>query len=85
MQHNPVSGVWAMNTLRVILNVALAIVLLSGGVYLLGQDSFLLSERWNPEAGTLFQGVVLYCLASGLILHTSTMMSLTEERNKERR
>ena len=56
-----------MNTLRVILNIALTISLLSGGVYLLGQDSFLLSERWNPEAGTLFQGVALYCLGFGPI------------------
>ena len=57
-----------MNSLRVILNIALAIMLLSGGVYLLGQDSFFLSERWNPEVGTFFQGVALYCLASSLIL-----------------
>jgi len=56
-----------MNILRVILNIALTIVLLSGGVYLLGQDSFLLSERWNPEVGTLFQGFALYCLAFGPI------------------
>jgi len=57
-----------MNSLRVILNIALAIMLLSGGMYLLQQDSFFLSERWNPEVGTLFQGVALHCLASGLVL-----------------
>ncbi len=56
-----------MNSLRIILNIVLAIVLLSGGVYLLGQDSFFLNDR-NPEEGTLFQGAALYSLASGLFL-----------------
>lgn len=57
-----------MNSLRMVLNIALAIVLISGGVFLLGQDSFFLGNRWNPQAGTLFQGVALYSLASSLIL-----------------
>lgn len=50
------------------LNTVLAVVLLGGGFYLLGEDSFFLADRWNPEVGTLFHGTTLYCLATGLIL-----------------
>ncbi|HRQ24452.1 MAG TPA: hypothetical protein PLF42_13570 [Anaerolineales bacterium] len=50
------------------MNIALTITLLGGGVSLLGQDSFFLAERWDPEIGTLFQGAALYSLATGLIL-----------------
>ena len=57
-----------MNILRIILNIVLAIMLLSGGAYLLGQDSFFLRDRWNPEVGTLFQGATRYYLACGLVL-----------------
>jgi heme/copper-type cytochrome/quinol oxidase subunit 2 len=56
-----------VNSLRVILNIVLALLLLSGGAYLLGQRSFFLSDRWSPESGTLFHGVTLYLLAFGLI------------------
>jgi heme/copper-type cytochrome/quinol oxidase subunit 2 len=56
-----------VNSLRVILNILLALLLLSGGAYLLGQRSFFLSDRWSPESGTLFHGVTLYLLAFGLI------------------
>jgi hypothetical protein len=56
-----------VNSLRVILSIVLALLLLSGGAYLLGQRSFFLSDRWSPETGTLFHGVTLYLLAFGLI------------------
>lgn len=56
-----------MNKLRVILNIVLALLLFSGSAYLLGQHSFFLSNRQNPAIGTLFHGVTLYLLASGLI------------------
>lgn len=57
-----------MNSLRVILNIMLALLLFSGGAYLLGQRSFFLSDRWHPESGTLFHGITLYLLSFGLIL-----------------
>jgi hypothetical protein len=57
-----------MNSLRLVLNIVLAIMLLAGGAYLLAQESFFLSDRWNPEFGTLFRGTTLYFLAWGLAL-----------------
>jgi H+/Cl- antiporter ClcA len=57
-----------VNSLRVILNIVLALLLICGGAYLLGQRSFSLSDRWSPGNGTLFHGVTLYLLSSGLIL-----------------
>jgi drug/metabolite transporter (DMT)-like permease len=56
-----------MNHLRIALSIALALGLFAGGVYLLGQDSFFLDDRWDPSTGTLLQGVTLYCLAFGLM------------------
>ncbi|MCT0225756.1 hypothetical protein [Synechococcus sp. CS-1328] len=56
-----------MNRLRIALNIVLAVGMFVGGIYLLGQDSFLLSDKWNHSLGTLFQGAALNCLAFGLM------------------
>jgi hypothetical protein len=53
---------------RIVTNIALGAILFGAGIYLLLQDSFLLRDRWNPGAGTLFYGWPLYLLALGLIL-----------------
>ncbi|MCW7754304.1 hypothetical protein OOT00_09925 [Desulfobotulus sp. H1] len=57
-----------MNKFRIVLNVMLALAMFFSGLYLLGQDSFFLADRWNPEVGTLLEGAALYCLAVGLFL-----------------
>lgn len=56
-----------MDRLRIALNIALALVMFAGGIYLLGQNSFFLGDRWDHSTGSLFQGVTLYCLAFGLM------------------
>ena len=57
-----------MSPLRIAGNLALAIALLYAAVYLLGQDSYYLRERWrHTGTATLFSGAALYCLAAGLM------------------
>ncbi|WKZ79755.1 MAG: hypothetical protein QY327_10455 [Fimbriimonadaceae bacterium] len=56
-----------MDRLRIALNIALALVMFAGGIYLLGQDSFFLGDRWDHSTGSLFHGFTLYCLAFGLM------------------
>ncbi len=56
-----------MDRLRIALNIVLALAAFTGAIYLLGQDSFVLVDRWNHTMGTLFQGLTLYCLAFGLL------------------
>ncbi len=55
-----------MNTVRIVLNGALALFCFSGGAYLLELGSFFLRDRWHPEAGTYFSGASLYLLALSL-------------------
>ncbi len=56
-----------MHSLRIVLNATLALAWFGGGFQLLGKRSFFLPVRGNSEAGLLFPGVPLYCLAAGLI------------------
>ena len=60
-------GAMTMSRLRIALNIALALVMFAGGIYLLGQDSFFLGDSWDHSTGSLFQGVALYCLAFGFM------------------
>lgn len=55
-----------MNSLRIALDIVLAVSMFWGGIHLLGQDAFFLADRWDPRTGVLFQGMTLYCLALGL-------------------
>lgn len=57
-----------MKDFRIAVNAVLALALFGAGLYLAGQESFFLRDRWHPGTGTLFQGAALYCLASGLML-----------------
>ncbi|MBE0435208.1 MAG: hypothetical protein IBX56_05320 [Methylomicrobium sp.] len=60
-------GAMAMHRIRITLNITLALGLFAGGIYLVGQESFFLRDRWDPNTGTLFHDVALYCLAFGLM------------------
>jgi hypothetical protein len=55
-----------MNTIRALLNLAMAAACFSGGFYLLAQGSLFLRDRWHPEVGSLFSGLSLYLLVLGL-------------------
>ncbi len=55
-----------MSAIRVALNVALTLLLVWGGVYLFGQETFFLRDRWHPETGTYFYGASLYLLSASL-------------------
>lgn len=55
-----------LDRLRIALNMVCGLGLFVGSIYLLGQDSFRLGNRWDPRAEIVFQGVALYCLAFGL-------------------
>jgi hypothetical protein len=57
-----------VNTIRIILNVTIALLCSVAAFHLLAQGSFFLGDRWRPETGTLFHGAALYLLACGLIL-----------------
>ena len=55
-----------MNAIRIAVNVALTLLFVWGGVYLFGQESFFLRDRWHPETGTYFYGASLYLLGASL-------------------
>lgn len=55
-----------MNSLRILLNICLALVLVWGGIYLLGQETYHLHERWHRGPGTDFSGMSLRLLALSL-------------------
>lgn len=55
-----------MSAIRIALNVALTLLLVWGGVYLFGQETFFLRDRWHPETGTFFYGASLYLLGASL-------------------
>lgn len=55
-----------MNGLRLLINIVLAAVCAWGGIYLLGQDSYYLHDRWHRVPGTTFSGMSLYLLAASL-------------------
>ena len=53
-----------MSRPRIAINVAIALVLFYGVLYLLEQNSYFLRERWrNPAMGTFFTRTTLYLLA----------------------
>lgn len=56
-----------MDRLRIALNIVVALGTFTAAIYLLGQDSFFLVDRWDHTMGTLFHGLTLYCLAFGLL------------------
>ena len=52
-----------MNSIRILLNLLVATVCFLGGIYLLGQSSIFLRDRWDPTVGLLFAGLSLNLLA----------------------
>lgn len=57
-----------MRIMSIAVNGILAALLCSGGVYLLGQESYFQRDRWNPEIGTYLTGLPLNLLALSMFL-----------------